>query len=325
MFFSSNDNSIRYTGRWKKYDDMTVTTAPGGMIEIAFEGKMAVLHFDIETNRIPYGHLWISVDGGAKTESAIDRYIRICAENDSLHIIKIVYKSSSEIHHRWYQPLEGKVSFLGYDAEKDGILPDDNRKTIEFIGDSITEGVLIDAMYAPNPYDQWNRPYQDDVTATYAYLTAEKLNLKPIIMGYGAVGMTRIGCGSVPKAYDSYPYYFANEPMESANADYILINHGANDRGSKEEEYITEYERFLKLVRARNKNSKIIVLSAFCGAHAEALGRLVEKYNSENDDSVLFIDSTGWVPIEPLHPLRDGHRIISEKLTEILKKEIIAD
>ena len=81
----------------------------------------------------------------------------------------------------------------------------------------------------------------------------------------------------------------------------------------------------MKLVRARNKNSKIIVLSAFCGAHAEALGRLVEKYNSENDDSVLFIDSTGWVPLEPLHPLRDGHRIISEKLTEILKKEIIAD
>jgi putative glutamine amidotransferase len=38
---------------------------------------------------------------------------------------------------------------------------------------------------------QEQRPFHDDVTATYAYLAAEALGLEPYIMGYGAVGVTR--------------------------------------------------------------------------------------------------------------------------------------
>ena len=107
--------------------------------------------------------------------------------------------------------------------------------------------------------------------------------------------------------------------MESANADYIVINHGANDMGADAALYTEGYKRFLKLVRSRNEKSKIIVLSAFCGAHAKELAVAVADYNRENTDNVYFIDSSGWVPVEPFHPLRDGHRIIAEKLTQILK------
>lgn len=46
---------------------------------------------------------------------------------------------------------------------------------IEFVGDSITEGVLIDAECTIFTNDQLNRPFEDDVTATYAWLTAEAL------------------------------------------------------------------------------------------------------------------------------------------------------
>ncbi len=319
MFYGVDDESVRYTGRWRHFKDKTVTTAPGGMIEIAYEGKMAVLHFDMQTNRHPYGHLWISVDEGARVEVPLDRYLRVCASEDGVHVVKIVYKGAPEIHHRWYGPLEGKVTFLGYEAEQNGVLPDDTRKTVEFIGDSITEGVLIDAMYKPEAFDQWNRVYQDDATATYAYLTAERLNLKPIIMGYGSVGVTHGGCAAVPKASEAYPYCFDQEPMESANADYIIINHGANDSKSSAEEYLKEYDKLLKLVRERNAKSKIFALSAFCGAHAKELGRFVAEFNKENSESIVFIDSTGWIPLSPFHPLRDGHEIIAKHLTEIMK------
>ena len=70
-------------------------------------------------------------------------------------------------------------------------LPADERKTIEFVGDSITEGVLIDVDFYDkdsdfiSSQDQNNRCYQDDVCATYAWQTAEALNLRPIFMGYG--------------------------------------------------------------------------------------------------------------------------------------------
>lgn len=94
------------------------------------------------------------------------------------------------------------------------------------------------------------------------------------MMGYGAVGITKSGCGSVPRAEEAYPYCFADMPMTYPNPPaYILINHGANDRGASAEEYITGYRRLLDLIRRTHPQAKLIALSAFCGAFAKELGR----------------------------------------------------
>lgn len=321
MFFDISSSAVRFCGRWDTTGDRAITTAPGGMIEIAFSGEWAVMHFDIDMNMEPYPHLWISVDDGAKIEAPVSRVLRVEAKGEGEHYIKVIYKSAVEIQHRWYQPLIGKLCFLGFDAEKEGTLPEDNRKVIEFIGDSITEGVLIDAFYDfDKANDQMNRPYQDDSTATYAYLTAMKLGMRPHIMGYGAVGVTKGGCGSVPKAGESYPYNFCGSEAACSGAEVIVINHGANDRGHTAEEYTKEYYDFLLLVRKKNRASKIVVLSAFCGVYPKELKATVESFNKENNDNIFFIDSAGWIPDDPLHPLRDGHKIVSEHLYEELKK-----
>jgi lysophospholipase L1-like esterase len=196
------------------------------------------------------------------------------------------------------------------------------------VGDSITEGVLIDVDYykgfvgaEPASYiDQNNRVYQDDACATYAWLTAERLNLRPIVMGYGAVGATRAGQGKVPPAAEAYPYNFDGSPITRPEPDYILINHGANDRGHSAEEYTEKYAGLLDVIRKMNPHAKIFALSAFCGGHHEALGKLIEEYNRANGTDVVFIDSTGWIPVEPLHPLRDGHNTVAEHLVPILKE-----
>ena len=321
MFLDIKSKAIRFTGRWDTNGDCAITTAPGGMIEVAYKGKAAVLKFNTEMNMNPYPHLWIQVDGGAKIETAVDRVIRIEAPEDGNHVITVIYKSAVEIQHRWYGPLIGKLCFTGAEVYgEEGELPEDNRKIIEFIGDSITEGVLIDEFYHFEQYDQFNRPVQDDSTATYAYLTAMALGMKPVIMGYGAVGVTHGGCGSVPKAADAYPYNFAGSKAKAQGSDIIVINHGANDAWGTEEAYISEYKNLLDVVRKVNPESKIVVLSAFYGVYPEALKALVEKYNSENGDSIKFIDTKGWIPKEPLHPLRDGHRIVAENLTRELKR-----
>ena len=144
--------------------------------------------------------------------------------------------------------------------------------------------------------------------------------MKAIIMGYGAVGATKSGCGSVPKACEAYPYNFQNSPINHEKPDVVVINHGANDMFADAETYIEWYEKLLKVVRKYNPDAKIVSLSAFYGVYPGELKALIEKFNKENNDNVYFIDSSGWVPREPLHPLRDGHIIISEKLTEELKK-----
>lgn len=320
MFFKADNEAIRYTGRWGKVGENFVTTAPGGMIEIAYGGMAAVLHFDTDFCSHPFPHIWISVDNGVKIEVPLDRVIRVEAPENGAHLIKIVFKGAVEQHHRWNFPLMGKLALKGFDADAVSVLPEDNRKIIEFIGDSITEGVLIDSFYNFEKNDQYNRPNQDDSTATYAYLTAEALGMKPVIMGYGATGVCGGGCGSVPRAAEAYPYNFAGSPYKPQGSEIIVINHGANDRWASDELYSEKYEEFLKIVREINPNSKIVVLSAFCGSHPEALKATVEKFNGENGDKVYFIDSAGWIPKEPLHPLRDGHKIVAEHLTDELRK-----
>lgn len=317
--------SIRLTGRWDTSNPaFAETTNPGSYIEFAFSGRMALAIFDIEGNNAdPRLHLWIEVDGGARIESVIDRYLRIVAPTDGVHLCRIIFKSSTEVHRRWFAPLQNKISFVGIDTETPISLPADERKTIEFVGDSITEGVLIDTDFAGEsqnlfPAESYNRVYQDDACATYAWLTAEALDLRPIVMGYGAVGVTKSGQGRVPAAPLAYPYNFDGSPITRPEPNFILINHGANDRKVSSEEYLAAYGALLDTVRALNPNAKILSLSAFCGAHHEALGSFIEEYNASHGDDIFFIDSTGWIAPEPLHPMRDGHRTIAEHLAKIL-------
>lgn len=101
--------------------------------------------------------------------------------------------------------------------------------------------------------------------------------------------------------------------------DYILINHGANDQFCTEEEYASVYRGLLHTIRELHPQSVIICLSAFYDVHPDALREMIAQWNAQRGDHVHFIDSTGWIPQEPLHPMRDGHQIIAEHLTAALK------
>jgi len=332
MKISYNHESIRLTGRWDTQSvDFAIATATGSYIEFCFKGTLATVLFNCDNNKYPYPHLWVQIDDGNYTEAMVDNYLKIRTKEDKEHTVKIIFKGTVEEFRRWYAPLENKISFCGVITDKPVKIEDDSRKTIEFVGDSITEGVLTDEKYygenGENKFSigQFNRVYQDDVTATYAWLTAEKLNLRPIFMGYGAVGATRVGMGAVPKADEAYPYNFDKSPITYKNADYILINHGANDRFETVENYLTNYEKLLNVIIKMNPKSKIISLSAFCGAFHKELGEFIKDYNTKNNTEIFYIDSNGWVPPEPLHPAREGHKIISDKLTEILKQQYPSD
>lgn len=321
MFFSADDPHIRYIGRWAPLGPGLAATAPGAAIELSFYGSMATLHFDTEGLALPFPHLWLQVDNGALVETSVDRYLRVSSKEEGAHFLRIVYKGARETAARWHHPLEGFVLFCG--LESDGIcaLSKDTRKTIEIVGDSITEGVLIDPSYAPNKEnDQYNRPYQDDALATYGALLARKLDLVPLNVGYGAVGATKGGCGGVPSAPEAYPFCFEDAPYNAPPADFVLINHGTNDRHQTPALFVECYQRLLDLVYQRNPQAKVIVLVPFCGAFREELRRLVPAYNEANNRDVFLIDTEGWLPAEPLHPLRDGHRLAAERIAKIMKE-----
>ncbi len=127
--------------------------------------------------------------------------------------------------------------------------------------------------------------------------------------------------GDLPSTV-AYPYCFDGAPVTYSHPDYILINHGANDRSATAETYIAEYRSLLELIHATHKDSVIIVLAAFCGAYPNELKELVEEFNRTNNDNVYFIDSSTWGEGHQLHPLRHGHKEIAEKLIKALENII---
>ena len=319
MFIKPSSNSIRYTGRWSKNENEAITTAPGSYFEIGFKGSYCVLNFDIYMNFQPYGHVYIQLDDGARTETALDRYIRVQATDSGEHILKVIYKSAMEMQPRWYEPLVGKITFIGAEAEDSIELSVDVTPVIEFIGDSITEGIWVDEDRKFYSFPQENMVFQNDATATYAFLTAEGLKMRPWIIGYGAVGITKSGHGGVPKARDLYPYCYEGEKITPVYAELIVINYGANDIYVSTEEYIDGYKDYLSFVRTINQNSKIVVLSPFSGYCAEKLEKMVSEYNETSGDCIYYINTKGWIPEDPLHPTREGHRTIAKKLIPLLK------
>ena len=336
MFVKWNHESIRLTGRWTPYNEVlgdahtlleqdnhsTTTTAAGSYLELAFTGRMAILHFYMGYHNIqPAPHVWIQVDGGARVEAPVDRQMRVDAGSDGAHVAKVLYKSSMEMQHRWYLPQQAAVSFMGADVEAPAALPADERPLLEFVGDSITEGVLVETTYPDGMSfvpQMWMRPNDDDNTATYAALTAERLNLRAMFQGYGAVGVTRSGCGSVPKASIIYPFVVDGVPYKGDTPDVIMINHGANDRANGPEKYREGYLELLDVIRRTRPHALIVCLSPFCGAFTDTLKDIVDEFNRTRGDRVQYVSSRGWVPEEPLHPLRDGHRAIADHLTPIL-------
>jgi hypothetical protein len=75
-------------------------------------------------------------------------------------------------------------------------------------------------------------------------------------------------------------------------------------------------------VIAHQPEAKIIVVSAFCGAFHTELGEHVAAYNEKNGTDIKYVDTFGWIPRDPLHPLRDGHKIVSQNLVSIIKDYI---
>ena len=321
MFIDYKSSSLRFTGRFAELNNTMTATAAGSAIEIAFKGDSILLKFDLADQKYPYPHLWMQLDGGAWIETQLDWYLRINANNTETHLAKIVLKSTLEMQERWNLPIAAKLSFVGAEVEETAVLPEDKRKTIEIIGDSITEGVLIDADKQPIEPETDCRTFQDDIFATYGYITAQNLNLRSYHVGYGAVGFTHGGCGNVPAVNNSYDYCFSGAPVTYGHPDFILINHGVNDTGWGADNYVHEYERFLKHLTEVHNTSKIIVLNNFRGSYKDETKEMVSRFNKEYGTDIFYIDSSGWVSFEPLHPLRDGHKIIAEHLIKILKEK----
>ncbi len=217
---------------------------------------------------------------------------------------------------------------------------------IEFIGDSITCGYGVDD---PDK-DHHFSTKTEDVTKAYAYKTAQALDADYSMVsfsGYGIIsgysdGTKKVTEQLVPKYYTKLGYSWTPNgsfkpsdiewDFSKREPDVIVINLGTNDDSYTKSdddrcmEYATEYINFLKTIREKNPNAKILCTLGVMGDNLfYYIEYAVQTYTEETGDANVYTMkfdvqnpadgySADW------HPSVTTHDKASAKLAEEIKK-----
>ena len=115
-------------------------------------------------------------------------------------------RSMDETQSRWKLPLVSSTSFRAFFVTGGNIQPTPHplRPEIEFLGDSITEGVNVWTSHN----GQTRKGWRDDARIAYPSQTAQMLGAEWRQVGFGYLGILKDGNGGVPKANDSFNWIY---------------------------------------------------------------------------------------------------------------------
>ena len=197
------------------------------------------------------------------------------------HLLQVVFKGAREWDNRWKTPLQTAVVLTGIGLAEGGKLLDPPPRPalrIEFLGDSITEGVLLHRLDRPFP-EAW--PERADGRLGYAFQTGERLGADTRVVGFGRQGVTIEGNGGVPPAPDAFAWICEGVPKDDWQPHLVVINQGTNDGAVPSGRFRPAYDRYLSLVRAGYPAAHIFALRPFSGAHADDIRAVVEQQMME--------------------------------------------
>jgi lysophospholipase L1-like esterase len=326
----ANDSRIQYWGRWDLESASSlgaITVNTGGTVLIRFEGANLTLHFVTAHYTEQFPTLWLQVDEGEWRVLNPADVLKLSptALPAGIHTVRLVVKGFREWENRWDSPLIGSLVFRGVTLEKDAKLldpPERPKKLVEYLGDSITEGVLVLPTGPRENWSQENWPQYSDGRRTWAYQSALSVGAEPRIVGFGRLGLTINANGGVPPAIYSFPYIYSGVPIEPlSKPDVVVINLGTNDGRAPGEVFAPLYQYYLQVIRKAYPEARILCLRPFNGTQETAIQSAIKKVG---DGGVRYVDTTGW--IEPdqhttdgVHLNLEGNKVAGEKLAEILR------
>jgi lysophospholipase L1-like esterase len=318
------DAKIQFFGRWdRRQSDRAITVNGGSYVVARFEGQSIGARFDLSRNKPPVPTIAWRIDDDIQwREAEIAASMEL--EKDLKpggHRIQLVIRGLDEHQPRWSEPLTASVTFLGFDLPNDGKLldaPAEPKLKIEFLGDSITEGVLVHTKQPGR--ETW--PWLTDGLQAWPSQTALRLGAQWRQVGFGAVGVTKSGSGGVPAAPESFDWFYENCPRDDWQPDVVVVNHGTNDGAASAEKFRPAYATYLARIRKAYPHAKILALRPFAGTHVDDIQAEVAAQNSAGDAKVTFVDTTGWLDradfTDGVHPNAGAGPKVAGKLAKII-------
>lgn len=349
--YTAGDKNVKQLGRTAYLDDDVLYCAFSGTgIEFTFTGtkcSITVVGDSGSTNSAnadSQARVGIYVNGERVIDDMVDQaeevYSVIDSDTEVTATVSLVKLSETANSVMGIKEIKIVGSEIKPTANKDML--------IEFVGDSITCGYGVDD---PDK-DHHFSTKTEDITKAYGYKLAQKLDADysmvslsgyGIISGYSGDGK-KVPAQTLPQYYDKLGYSwnvcgsFSPSAVEwdfsKRQPDLIVINLGTNDDSytkdnqELQEEYSVAYTEFIKQVREKNPDSKIICAFGVMGDRLYPyVEKAVERYTEETGDSSVYAlrlspqsanngYAADWHPSEATHEATA--KLVMRKLNEIL-------
>ena len=328
-------DKIDYSGRieFNKTDSSAILYWPGNAVSARFKGTSikALLKNGNDKN-----YFNIILDDSIylfHPDAKKKWYVLGSNLKDTIHKIEIFRRMTASPLHFYAFEIDPEGKFL--EKQK-------RSKSIEFYGNSITEGASIHDYTGKDP-EKWDSIYSDNYMA-YGAITARHFNAKYTCIARGGIGLMASWYPMImPEMYGR----LNPDDLESkwnfsgSQPDIVVINLFQNDAalvnrpehpqfkarfGTKPPDsvfVIKSYVDFLKKIRGHYPNSKIIcTLGSMTATRKDLPWRgyvkeAVKKMNDNNIFTYFFFYKGGY-----MHPKEDEHQKMANSLIQFIDKNI---
>ncbi len=310
-FVPATDSNIKYLGRWAKQDGGAYEGYFESGLEFAFTGKSLSIALD------GISGILYSVDGNPYTDITAPKGTLSVANgtlSNGEHILKLYSR---------FDVARPKIS--GFVIDKGAkSLPVKDKPVIEFIGDSISVG------WIGRDFTQYN-----NLSSAFGFKTGEALGYSHNTVAFGGITVVP-GAGSPDTSGMISRYYKLKEYREGETnvpnwdtskyvPDYLVINLGTNDVVT-DNDFKKGYVNFLEKLRQSYPKSLIFAMSPFGNKYKDAINLAVHQRKNAGDNSVIFIDTSGWISwrdtTDGVHLTVEAQEVAAQKLTNALKMYI---
>ena len=345
--YTPSPENVKTLGRTYYEDGKLLCALSGSGVEFTFSGTKCVITLIGDSGSLNAGnsnsHARVAfyVNGERVADEMIKKYMDdyTVFESDTPKEVTVTVVKLSE---------SAQSTFCIGDIKVTGtaIRPTAQKELlIEFIGDSITCGYGVDDPDKNNHFSTKT----EDVTKTYAYLTAQALDADYSMVSFSGHGIIsgyttgdKVPEQTVQQYYDKLGFCWTANPhfnpveltwdFSVRQPDVIVINLGTNDESytgadaARREEYRAAYVEFIKTVRTNNPEAKILCTLGIMGDGLyPAVEAAVADYTAETGDcnvSAMKFDvqaatdgyGADW------HPSPVTHEKAAEKLVAEIKE-----
>lgn len=307
---SPTDPNVKYSGRWNtSAPNAYVSEWAGAYLTVGFTGTTVRLR---QRNAIDF---FAAIDGGPFT-SYVNRSGTVDLTPTPLaagnHTLRISYRPIAGSY-------KGDAVFQGItlDSGARTFAPAVPKKTVEFVGDSITVGQLSS---------------RQALTA-YGWLVGEKLGAghTRIAVGGACLSPSTDGCLAMRDGFLRTGLAASAPPWDFSRyrADAVVVNLGTNDvgHGVTGAQFQNAYVTLLRRAREKYPTAALFAMGTFRKRYLAETQAAVRTLNDGGDANVAFVDTTGWIveatdTVDNVHPNDAGHRKIAERLAPIISARL---